>query len=201
MDQQSAIEEIALIRRVMEESRRFTFDNGKYYLTWGVLITAAIFAEYGAILTGKESFSVWIWVISIGLGWLISMIMGMREPSKPDGWPIGAKLIGLIWVSSGVSMTIIGFVAPYSGALHAWAICPAIATVMGGAYTISSLVYRMKWVTMVGVAWWVGGLVMFEVRGIETLPIFGGMMIFFQIVPAIAFYTIWKRELAKANSR
>jgi hypothetical protein len=192
MDQQSALEEIALIRRVMDESRRFAFDNGKYYLTWGIIITVAIFAQYAVLLTNRESVSGWIWMIAVGLGWLISIVMGMREPSKPAGWPVGAKLIGLIWVSSGVSMMIFGFIGPMTGALHSWAICPAIATVMGGAYTISSLVYRMKWVTMVGIAWWVGALIMFAVKGIETLPIFGTMMILFQIVPAIVFYRTWK---------
>ncbi|HQT92750.1 MAG TPA: hypothetical protein PL001_12075, partial [Candidatus Kryptobacter bacterium] len=146
MDQQSAIEEIALIRRVIDESRKFTFDNGKYYLTWGVLITVAIFAQYAAILTKNESFSSWIWIVTIGFGWLVSVIMGMREPSRPKGWPVGAKFVALIWASSGVSMTIIGFVGPFTGALHSWAICPAIATVMGGAYTISSLVFRLRWI-------------------------------------------------------
>ena len=199
MDQQSAIEEIALIRRVMEESRRFAFDNGKYYLTWGIIITMAIFAQYAVILTKNESVSSWIWIVAVCLGWIISIVMGMREPSKLGGWPVGAKLISLIWISSGVSMMIIGFVGPMTGALHDWAICPAIATVMGGAYTVSSLVYRMKWVTMVGIAWWVGALVMFAVKGIATLPIFGTMMILFQIVPALVFYRTWKSNSVAAS--
>ncbi len=201
MDQQSAIEEIALIRRVMDESRRFAFDNGKYYLAWGIIITIAIFAQYAVILTKNESVSSWIWIVAVGLGWIISILMGMREPSKSSGWPVGAKLISLIWISSGVSMMIIGFVGPMTGALHDWAICPAIATVMGGAYTISSLVYRLKWVTMVGIAWWVGALVMFAVKGIETLPIFGAMMILFQIVPALAFYKTSRKNSMAAGAQ
>ncbi len=201
MDQQSAIEEIALIRRVMDESRRFAFDNGKYYLAWGILITMAIFAQYAVILTKNESVSSWIWIVGVGFGWIISIVMGMREPSKPGGWPVGAKLISLVWISSGVSMMIIGFVGPLTGALHSWAICPAIATVMGGAYTISSLVYRMKWVTVVGIAWWVGALVMFAVKGIATLPIFGAMMILFQIVPALVFYRTSKSNSVASSSK
>ncbi len=196
MDRENAIEEIALIRRVIDESRKFAFDNGKYYLLWGVLITIAIFVQYAAILTSNGSISTWIWVVTIGFGWLVSIVMGMRGPSRVSGWPVGAKLVALIWASSGVSMTIIGFVGPFTGALHPWAICPALATVMGGAYAISSLVYRLKWVTMVGIAWWVGALVMFAVKGLVTLPIFGSMMILFQIIPGLVFY----RNSKKSNS-
>jgi len=198
MDQKSAIEELALIRRVMEESRRFAVDNGKYYLAWGIIITIAIFAQYAVILIDNESVSSWIWIVTVAFGWLISIVMGMREPSKPGVWTVGARLISLIWVSAGVSMTILGFVGGMTGAVHSWAICPVIATVMGGAYTTSSLVYRMKWLTMVGIAWWVGAIVMFAVEGLATLPIFGTMMILFQIVPGLVFYRTWKRNLASS---
>ncbi len=201
MDQQSAIEEIALIRRVIDESRKFTFDNGKYYLLWGVLITIAIFVQYAAILAHDYSMTIWIWVIIVGFGWLVSIIMGMREPSRVGGWPVGAKFVALIWAISGVSMTILGFIGPFTGALHSWAICPAIATIMGGTYTISSFVYRLKWVTMVGIAWWVGALAMFAIKGIETLPIFGSMMILFQIVPGFVFYRNSKKSNASGDTK
>lgn len=201
MERQDAIEELALIRRVIDESRRFTFDNGRYYLMWGVLVAVAIFVQYGAILARTEWISAWIWIVTIGVGWLASILMGMREKSSPGAWPVGAKLIALIWASSGISMTIIGFVAPSTGALQPWAICPAIATVMGGAYAISSLVYRLRWVTMIGIAWWVGALVMFIVKGITTLPIFGAMMILFQVVPGLVFYRNSKRNAAGENAQ
>ena len=195
MDQQNAIEEIALIKRVIEESRRFTFDNGKYYLLWGALITIAIFAEYGIILTNNGGMpECWLWVATIGIGWVISIVFGIREPSRPAGWPVGAKLVALVWASCGVAMTIIGFIGPLSGALHSWAICPAMAAMMGAAYTISSLVYRLRWVTLVGIAWWIGSLCMFAIRGINTLPIFGSMMILFQIIPGLVFYRSSKRK-------
>ena len=200
MERQDAIEEIALIRRVIEESRRFTFDNGKHYLLWGVLVTIAIFLQYWAILTHADSLSPWIWLFSIGLGWVGSIVFGMREKSKPGAWPVGAKLVAAVWISAGVSMTILGFVGPASGALRYWAVCPTIATVMGGAYVVSSLIYKLKWVTMVGIAWWIGGLLMFMVRGVETLPIFGVMMILFQIVPAVVFNRTWKRLSAPTSA-
>ncbi len=192
MNQQDAIEEIALIRRVMDESRRFTSDSGKYYIMWGIIIAVAIFAQYAVNLTQNESLSVWIWAVAIGLGVIVSVFFGMREGSTGASWPVGAKLIALIWGSSFVSMILIGVIGPLTGALRSWAICPAMAAIMGSAYIISSLAYRMKWVAMVGTAWWLGSLVMFWIHGIATLPIYGVMMIFFEIVPGLVFYRVSK---------
>ena len=200
MDQQSAINEIALIRQVIDESRRFAFDNGKYYLLWGILVTLAIFAQYAVLLMSIEYFSVWIWIVAIGLGWIVSVIFGMREPSRHHSFPVGAKLVAIIWVSAGVSMMIVGIVGPLAGALHPWAICPAMAAIVGGAYTTSSIVYRLKWVTAVGIAWWAGALLMFAVKGIETLPIYGVMMILFQIFPGLVFYRNSKKNPANSGS-
>jgi hypothetical protein len=189
MDQQSAIEEIALIKRVIDESRRFTFDNGKYYLLWGILVTISIFIDYSMLFTISTGLSVWwLWIITMGIGWVISIIFAIREPSKPVSWPIGAKLVAFVWASCGIASTILGFIGPLSGALQFWAICPAIAAIMGAAYTISSLIYRLKWVTLVGIGWWIGSVCMFSVGGINTLPIFGTMMILFHIIPGFVFY-------------
>ncbi len=138
---------------------------------------------------------------AVGIGSLLSVIMAMREPSRLGGWPVGAKFIALIWGSSGVSMTIIGFVGPFTGALHSWAICPAVATVVDGAFAMSSLVYRLKWVLMVGIAWWVGALAMFAVRGIATLPMYGVMMILFGIIPGLVFYRNSKKNAAGADAK
>lgn len=200
MDQQSAINEIALIRQVIDESRRFAFDNGKYYILWGVLVTLAIFAQYAVILMNIEYVSVWIWIVAIGLGWIVSLIFGMREPSRHQSFPVGAKLVSLIWTSTGISMMIVGIVGPITGALHPWAICPAMAAIIGGAFTTSSMVYRLKWVAAVGIAWWAGAIVMFAVKGIETLPIYGVMMILFQVVPGLVFYRNSKRNPENAGS-
>ncbi|MCL4511749.1 MAG: hypothetical protein M1470_11855 [Bacteroidetes bacterium] len=201
MDQQKAIEDVALIKRMMEESRQFTFDNGKSYIFWGILVTVGIFVTYGAVLTGNGDISGWIWIITIGIGWLFSILAGMKEHTKTRTWAFGGKLVGLIWASCGITMTILGFAAPLAGALHSWAISPAIATVMGAAYTMSSLVYRLKWVTMVGIAWWVGALAMFAVKGLVTLPIFGSMMILFQIIPGLVFYRNSKKSNASGDTK
>ncbi|MGA7161598.1 MAG: hypothetical protein WBZ48_11390 [Bacteroidota bacterium] len=202
MDQQSAIEEIALIKRVIDESRRFTFDRGKYYLMWGILVAAAIFIDYSKLFLNTTGLSGWwLWIATIGIGWIISIIFAIREHSRVENWPIGAKLAALVWVSLGITSIILGFAGSLSGALQLWAVCPAIAAVMGAAYMISSLIYSLKWMALLGTGWWIGALCMFAVQGISTLPIFGTLMILFQTIPGIVCIRLSMKALRTGDAQ
>ena len=63
---------------------------------------------------------------------------------------------------------------------------------------IRRVIEESRWVSFAGVAWWLGSLLMFWVRGAETLLVFGLMMIFFQIMPGLVFYISWKKKTSGA---
>ncbi|MGO9482692.1 MAG: hypothetical protein ACLP05_13060 [Candidatus Kryptoniota bacterium] len=197
MDQQSAIEEIALIRRIIEESREFTFNIGKNIIVWGILISVAIFASFGAIVAGYPGMNLWIWVVMIGAGWVFSIITGICKRSIPEN--IGVRIISTVWTSCGIAMTILGFAGITSGAIEDWAIAPVIATLMGTGFAGTAFVQKSRWVKYVAVAWWLGALLMFFVKSYEALPIFGVMMILFMVVPGIVFHTQWKNNQTTAK--
>lgn len=199
MDQQSAIEEIALIKRVIEESREFTFNIGKNITIWGILISIAVFGSYGAIITGHAGFGIWIWAATIGAGWIFSIISGIREKSRERN--LGVRIISFVWTSCGIAMTILGFAGTLSGGIEDWAIAPVIAAIMGTGFAGTAFVQEFKWVMYVALAWWLGALLMFFVKGYETLPIFGVMMILFEVVPGIVFHRQWKSRRASSESK
>ncbi len=199
MDQQTAIEEIALIKRVIEESREFTFNIGKNIIVWGILISAAIFGSYGAIIMGHGGLSLWIWAAAIGAGWIFSIIAGIREKSREKN--LGVKIISFVWTSCGIAMTILGFAGTISGGIEDWAVAPVIATIMGTGFAGTAFVQEFKWVMYVALAWWLGALLMFFVKGCETLPIFGVMMVLFEVVPGIVFHRQWKNRQISAKTK
>jgi len=63
------------------------------------------------------------------------------------------------------------------------------------------MVQKLRWVMAVAVAWWLGALLMFHVKGYQTLPIFGVMMILFEVVPGIIFYRQLKSKQATSEAR
>ncbi|HUI30760.1 MAG TPA: hypothetical protein VLX91_11125 [Candidatus Acidoferrales bacterium] len=199
MDQQSAIEEIALIKRVIEESREFTCNSGKEIITWGILISIAVFASYGAIIAGYGHLAIWIWVVIIGSGWIFSIVMGIRK--RPSMENLGVKILSYVWTSCGIAMTILGFAGTISGGLEDWAIAPVFATIMGVSFAVTALVQKLNWVLYVAVAWWVGSLLMFLVRGLETMPIFGVMIILFMVIPGMLFRKQWRDQQAHPDTK
>jgi len=199
MDQQSALEEIALIKRVIEESREFTFNIGKNITIWGILISIAIFGSYGAIVNGYTRLSIWIWAVTIGGGWIFSIISGIREKSKTRNY--GVKTISFVWTSCGIAMTILGFAGTISGGIEDWAVAPVIATIMGTGFAGTAFVQELRWVMYVAVAWWLGALFMFFIKGYETLLIFGAMMILFEVLPGIIFHSQWKNKQQNAEAK
>lgn len=192
MDQQNALEEIALIKRVIEESREFTFNIGRNIIVWGILISFAVFTSYGTIVMGYHVIALWIWVVTIGAGWIFSIVTGMCEKSRTQNF--GVRIISYLWTSCGIAMTILGFAGTTSGAIEDWAVAPVIATIMGVGFAMTSLIQELRWVMSVAIAWWLGILLMFLVKGYEALPIFGVMMILFQVVPGIVFHRQWKNR-------
>ena len=157
MDQQSAIEEIALIKKVIEESREFTFNIGKNIILWGVLMSAAIFASYETIVAGYNGMVLWIWVAAIGTGWIISLFWGLGR--KPSAENLGVKIISNVWTSCGIAMTILGFAGITSGAIQEWALAPVLSALIGTCFAGTAFAIKLRWVIYVGVAWWLGALI------------------------------------------
>lgn len=194
MDQQAALEEIAVIKRVIEESREFTFNTGREIITWGLLISAAVFASYGALISGRQSFVLWIWIVVIGAGWIFSIVRGVRRQALTAN--LGVKIISSVWTSCGVAMTILGFAGTTTGAISDWAIAPVFATVFGICFAVTAIVQRLTWVMCIAIAWWLGSLLMFLVKSYQDLPIFGIMMLLLMVMPGIVFHKQWKNRQA-----
>jgi len=192
MDQQSAIEEIALIKRVIDESREFAFNIGMQITVWGILISIAVFASYGAIMLGYGHLAIWFWVVMIGTGWIFSLVKQMRDRAMTES--LGAKIVTYVWRSCGIAMTILGFAGILSHAVQDWSIAPILATIIGIGFAVTALIQRFKWVMSVAAAWWFGSLLMFLVRSYQALPIFGIMMILFMVVPGMVFHRQWKNK-------
>ncbi|MBK8552977.1 MAG: hypothetical protein IPL53_18715 [Ignavibacteria bacterium] len=96
-----------------------------------------------------------------------------------------SRILGSLWLASGISMFIYGFVGTFSGAYNPVFICPIIATSLGISYFTSGAIQQINWLRYVSFGWWAGAIVMFLFPGIHTLLIFALMIIIFQIVPGI----------------
>ena len=196
MDEVKAREEIAFIRRIMEESKRVTRDNGKYYIAWGIIVALGLFATYFAVIF-KWRFIGWLWIILVGVGWLYSFIMGYRDRLKERAETFAGKVLAFTWIGCGIAMTILGFVGSWAGGIKLSALSAVMAAVMGIGYFVSSVVYPHGWLKYFAFGWWLGGIVMFIWPGPHTVLMLGFMVVLFQIVPGLILFMKYRKELAE----
>jgi hypothetical protein len=194
MEKQQAELEISMIKKIMEDSRRIVVDDGIGYIFWGILIFVGMISSYFVVLTKQYSYTIWIWVILIGGGWAYTIISYFLKDSKKQARTLAGKILGGLWVSTGISMTLIGFVGPLSHSIGGYTITPVISIILGIAYFVSGIVYGQGWVRNLAVGWWAGAVVMFFWPGIQMFLIFAAMMLFLQIIPGVIMYSKFKKE-------
>jgi hypothetical protein len=196
MDTKQAELEIALIKKIMDDSRRIVAGNGKDFILWGVVVLTGVIGTYISIAFEKFTNVWWIWVVCIGFGWIYSIALHWHDHSKVSGNTLAGRIISGVWISCGIAMTLIGFLATLTGAIGAWSISPMISVVLGIGYFVSGIIYGQKWIRNLSFGWWIGAIIMFIWPGSQTLLIFALMMVMLQIVPGVVLYYRWKKEVS-----
>lgn len=195
MDEQKALEELSYIKQIMQDSRKTVVDNGIGYITWGIIIVMGLMSSYFMIVNKIKNNYELNWIILIGIGWIFSFVSA-RKDRKYKSTTMAGKILAGIWFSSGIAMTIVGFVGPVSGGIKGVFVSAVISIILGVAYFVSGIVYGSRWITLLSIGWWAGAILMLFWPGMQVFWIMSLMMIFFQIIPGLFLYQQAKKELA-----
>ncbi|MEJ2193526.1 MAG: hypothetical protein P8X73_01545 [Ignavibacteriaceae bacterium] len=195
MTELNAHQELAFIKKVMEDSRRIICDDGKSFIFWGILISFGMLITYLKVAGDWGINFGWFWPVLIALGWIGTMAVELKAKKKRATSTFAARILGSVWISCGVAMTILGFAGSLTNAYNGVFISPIISVVLGIGYLITGVIHGKKWVSLLSIGWWLGALLMFYLQNLETLLIMTGMMIFLQTIPGILLYKESKREL------
>lgn len=185
MEMADAQREMAAIRRLMEESRNVVHDQGKHFIAWGILMSAALVATY--VLVARESFGAVgaAWGVAILLGWIFSLREGRRDYRRAPVRTVASRLLSAIWVGFGITATLIGLLGIFTGAFPAPMLGGTMAILIGGACFSSGFLDGLHWLRYVGAAWWLGGVAMLVWPGLHSLLVFAGMMLLLQVGPGL----------------
>jgi hypothetical protein len=196
MEKDTAEQELVFIKKIMEDSHRATVINGRYYISWGIIVSVSLIITYTLLMLKLPENIGWMWLGAIGIGWILSFIIGRRERSMMKARSHTGKIVASVWMGAGTAMTILGFVGPASMVYNGMAICPILASVIGAAYFVSGTIYNLNWVKNLSYAWWTGSIAMFLLgMSYHNLLLFALMMIAFQIIPGLILNNKWKKEV------
>ncbi|MBE2228960.1 MAG: hypothetical protein IAE93_16510 [Ignavibacteria bacterium] len=191
-----AEEEISVIKKIMEDSRKAIVDNGWHYIYWGSIVTAALVINYIMVLqnvsVNKQGM---LWFISMTGAAILEGIIEKRRKKNAKVKTFAGTLLNSLWTGAGICMFILGFAGTLSGAYNAIMIFPLISIILGAAYLVSGVIQNIKWLSIISAFWWAGAVLLLLIPGIHSMLIFGGMLICFQIFPGMILYVRSKKEL------
>lgn len=195
MDSSTPYEDLAMVRRLMEEARELVCDNGKHFIAWGVLGVAALLATYVTLL-GLVALPVgWIWAVVLVAGWLFSLWAVRRDAGRAQVRTMASRLLGGIWLGFGVTASIIAVLGLYTAAIDVELLGGLASALLGFGFFASSFVGSQVCLRWLALSWWAGALTMLLWPGMHTLPLMAGLLLLLQVVPGVVIHTRGRRAL------
>lgn len=180
--------DLAMIRQLMEESQRTVDENGKHFLLWGALGTVGLVATWLFVVGRMTLDPRWLWAVILGVGWVGSFWLGVQSGARARVRTAGRRVIAAVWVSCGVTMTLIAGAAMLGRVVALPSLSGLIASVMALGLAMTGVLTGLRWLLGVGVAWWIGAGVMLFVPGPYTLLLLAGMALVLEVVPGLVLY-------------
>lgn len=181
----SVREDLAVIRRLMEEGREAVDAGGPHFVTWGLLLTAAFVGGW-LHETGRVAVHpLWIWGTTVGAGWIASTVIGIRTERRQAVRTTGGRILAGIWVGAGVVLTLAGFLGIGAGALGGDAMLGLTAGMIGSSLFASSFVLGSTPFRLLAGAWWVGAVVLFLWTTPGAQLLLAGMTAGLMLVPGL----------------
>lgn len=192
----TAEEEISVIKKIMDDSRKAVVENGWHYIYWGSIVTAALIANYLMVVYNISMYAQgMLWFVSMPAAAIVEVIIERKKVKQSKVKTFAGKLINSLWNGAGICMFILGFAGSLSGAYSAVTIFPLISIVLGMAYLISGVIQQVKWLSALCIFWWAGSILLLLYPGIHSMLVFAAMIVCFQVLPGIILFTRSKREL------
>ena len=164
-------QDLAYIRQLMEQTRRFTVVSGSYMIVWGVLISLGLITELWELQTGVRFQDGYVWLVLISLGWIGTFWLQRREARYEPVASYAARLIAQIWLVCGVAMTTAFTLGPLTGALPGSADGALMALFVGIGVFMTGVLTDLRWFRNSAAGWWLGAVAMLFWHGIAALCI------------------------------
>ncbi|MEM7418015.1 MAG: hypothetical protein AAF389_21175 [Gemmatimonadota bacterium] len=185
MNDTTAREDLAWIRSLMDHSHRFLGGTWRHQAVWGLVGSLGMLSTYLAVRATRYELIPWLWVGAVGAGWFYSLVLAREHDRAPIVRNAASQAFGGIWISLGVTLTLIGGISIFTGALAPQALSGVVAALFGAGYFASGFVAGLRWLQAVAVAWWIGATVLLVWASPHGLLLLAVMTVVLAIGPAL----------------
>lgn len=177
--------DLALIRQLMEDSRREVVDRGKHFIIWGLVAAVGALLTYAYADGAAVPDPTLVWGALLVTGWLASFVVGWRDSRRARVSTTASRLLSGVWVSAAVSLTLLGLAGMFGPALDHRALPGVLSAVIAAPVLVTMLLTGERWLGLVAVGWWVGGALMLFASGRHNLLVLAAMAFVLLAVPGI----------------
>jgi hypothetical protein len=187
MSENDLREEIAFIRRAIEEGRGYATGWSGDMMVWGVLIAAAYLGTYATRRGWWAADANLLCWGAVGVAWLYSLQRVVRRvmagSSSPTPRPM-VQAVRMLWLGCGIVLTTLGVAVSIAGDWNQGWYFAVSCGVLGICFFTSSFLFNLGWMRLVAVGWWAGELAAYALRyQLEVLPLSAALMLLLLALP------------------
>jgi hypothetical protein len=104
-------EDIAFIRRAVEEGRNYATASSPDIMIWGIAVAVGYLGTYAFVRGWSPLHPSWAWAVCIGLPWLYSLRRLLPAFEQPCVDSPMARALSMLWFGCGVFLTILATAA------------------------------------------------------------------------------------------
>ena len=195
VDHSSAAEDLAYIRRIMEETHHAVAMRGDGFIIWSIIVLVGLLGDW-LIPMRYPGWAVGIlWAGLITIGWLLTWLRFRRSRSSAHVASPATRLLGAVWLACTIALVIIFFIGISVGIIPTPATNGIVATVVGIGVFLSGLLMGTRWITNLAFGWWVGAVAEFIWHGPISLLIMAILIVAFYLIPGF----ILNRQVQKRH--
>lgn len=183
MTEDSVRDEIAFIRRALEEGRGFFTARSPDLVVWGIAIAVMYLGIYASIRGWWSVDPTVFWLLCTIPPWLYSLRWIVRRERAAVASM--ARAMGMLWLGCGVTLTTLAILLSYAGEMRG-GFAAVTAGIMAIGFFASSFLCNLTWLRWVAAAWWLGEVATFALRHLpEVLPLAAVLMLLLLALPGI----------------
>jgi hypothetical protein len=186
-------ESLNIIQTMIDKAKNKMSQNGFHFLLWGVLVIAASLTQYALVMQGYGNESNIVWIIMPVIGVPAGFIYEARRNKTATAEGYNDKTYSMVWLGFGIALGV-GIFACVSARMSPM---PIILCIVGLATFISGTIYRFKLLIIGGIVFWLAAIATVFITGPEQLLINAGATFVGYIIPGIALYNNYKKDLAR----
>jgi len=198
----SVREDIAFIRRAVEQGRGYAGSCGLDMLIWGVAVAAAYLGTYATVKGWWRIAPNLLWAVCIVLPWLYSLRGSLRRlvsGAQPGtARPPIRQALQMLWFGCGIFLSTFAVAVILAGDMRQGWFNAVSAGILGIAFFVSSYLCNLSWMRLVAIGWWIAALTLYALRHhVEVLLLSAALMLVLLALPGIV---LWRRRPASART-